>query len=187
VCPVDAPAETGKMRSGYLIYHLAPGGFCYGVCAVSALAGVNSARCGGGSGYAAGMTELQDVAAAEAAARALLAERVSVIGRLVQKLKDASALQEQADAAQREAAGIYRDAVRLGWTTEELRKLGITEPSRRPAGRPRKSGGSSRRRGADTAPPQQRSSVDDGPQGSGDGATGTEPVTQPTAASVGSV
>lgn len=103
----------------------------------------------------------------EQKARALLGNRVTAVRQLAQTrqaVDDARAALEQAEKA--DAA-----AQKSGWSTEELRKLGLDAPARRTPGRPR---GTSKR----TARTDSTAQQEGGPSAdSSSGPTGQEPAT----------
>ena len=73
----------------------------------------------------------------ETAARALLDEKVAAVRTLVetrQKREDARAAMSSAERAD---AAAYTAAVRAGWTTDELKSVGLDAPTKRTPGRPR--------------------------------------------------
>lgn len=77
------------------------------------------------------MTEITDKA------QELLAGRVDAIRLLSERQSAAEAAREAADSADREAAAAWSDATQAGWTSSELRKLGLRQPPSRRGGRPR--------------------------------------------------
>lgn len=89
-----------------------------------------------------------DVATIEQTARALLDDRMSVIMSLASRKKRLKEAQDAVAEIEREYGSEFVAAQRIGWTDEELGRLGFAEPTRRPAGRPARSGG--RRRGTGT-------------------------------------
>lgn len=69
-------------------------------------------------------------------ARQLLDAKVAAI-RLLAKARQKVAHRQAALAeAEREDASCYSAATCAGWTAEELRKVGLPRPTRRPPGRP---------------------------------------------------
>ncbi|WP_380163360.1 hypothetical protein [Jannaschia sp. R86511] len=89
------------------------------------------------------MTTSLDTDRIAAAARALLDDKVTAVRTLAearQKREDArSALSD----AERGDTTAYTAALKAGWTTDELKRVGLDAPSKRAPGRPR-----SNRRGA---------------------------------------
>lgn len=75
--------------------------------------------------------------------QALLNERVEVVNDLLQSAATSAQLRQQADDAERETARLYQAAIRQGWTDDELKRVGITEPTTR-ASKPAKRRGSGR-------------------------------------------
>jgi len=73
------------------------------------------------------------------AARSLLDERVQVVQDLARAQNEVARARDQLTEAERAEAGAWRAAQKAGWTRTELRKAGLKEPARRPAGRPQKS------------------------------------------------
>lgn len=76
---------------------------------------------------------------AAAAARDLLNDRVAVIETLAAAAARLGQAQQSLSTAEREYASQWSAAERAGWTTAELRKVGLSEPGRKRPGRPRKS------------------------------------------------
>lgn len=74
-----------------------------------------------------------DAEAAEAKARELLDNRIDAVRELVRSRQALADLQEQVALAQDEDLKRYRAALSGGWSTEELRKLGIEEPAKKRA------------------------------------------------------
>jgi hypothetical protein len=75
----------------------------------------------------------------ETAARALLDSRIQAVRELAITRQTRNDKREQLAAAERADTAAYTAALRAGWTTEELRKVGLDEPERRGPGRPRRS------------------------------------------------
>lgn len=67
---------------------------------------------------------------AEKQARALLDARIESVRALVTARQQVSDLRDQLAAAEREDARLYAAALRDGWSTDELRKLGLNEPGK---------------------------------------------------------
>lgn len=94
------------------------------------------------------MTEITDKA------QELLAGRIDAVRKLSERQHAATQARESADAAERDAASAWSDATQAGWTSAELRKLGLAQPNSRRGGRPkgnrsRQSGGSAPTRRAE--------------------------------------
>lgn len=70
-------------------------------------------------------------------AQQLLAGRVDAVHKLNERQQAAAQAREAAEAAEREAAGAWTEATQAGWTSTELRKLGLSQPSNRKGGRPK--------------------------------------------------
>ncbi len=88
------------------------------------------------------MPQAVNIEEAQATLQALLNERVEVVNDLLQSAATSAQLRQQADDAERETARLYQAAIRQGWTTDELKRVGITDPTgggARPA--KRRSGG----------------------------------------------
>ncbi|MBO1768245.1 hypothetical protein [Allobranchiibius sp. GilTou38] len=77
------------------------------------------------------MTEITDKA------QELLAGRIDAVGKLSERQHAATRARETADAAERDAAAAWSDATQAGWTSTELRKLGLAQPTTRRGGRPK--------------------------------------------------
>lgn len=77
-----------------------------------------------------------DPAAARAAAQQLYDERMTAVDALVAATNAARDLADQLITAERAAARAYADAQRAGWTSEDLKRIGLDAPTRRPPGRP---------------------------------------------------
>lgn len=82
-----------------------------------------------------------DAESAEKKARELLDSRIDAVRALVASRQSLADLQEQVEQAREDDLKKYRAALRDGWSTEELRKLGIDEPVRK---RARKTPGTTR-------------------------------------------
>lgn len=74
---------------------------------------------------------------AERAARALLDNRINSVRALVEARQTVADLREKVAEAEREDSRLYNAALRDGWSVEELKKLGITEPEKAPRARKR--------------------------------------------------
>lgn len=83
--------------------------------------------------YREAMTEITD------RAQGLLAERIDAVRKLSERQHAASQAREAADVAERDAAAAWSDATQAGWTSTELRKLGLSQLTSRRGGRPRNS------------------------------------------------
>lgn len=77
------------------------------------------------------MTEITD------RAQELLAGRIDAVRKLSERQHAASQARESADVAERDAAAAWSDATQAGWTSTELRKLGLSQPTSRRGGRPK--------------------------------------------------
>ena len=77
------------------------------------------------------MTEITD------RAQELLAGRIDAVRKLSERQRAATQARESADTAERDAAAAWSDATQAGWTSTELRKLGLAQPSTRRGGRPK--------------------------------------------------
>ncbi|NYJ76495.1 hypothetical protein [Allobranchiibius huperziae] len=77
------------------------------------------------------MTEITD------RAQELLAGRIDAVRKLSERQRTATQAREAADAADRDAAAAWSDATQAGWTSTELRKLGLAQPTNRRGGRPK--------------------------------------------------
>jgi hypothetical protein len=80
-----------------------------------------------------------DTTAAEAAARKLLENRMTPIRDLAAEQAEIERLRAALTEAEKRFGKAYTAAEGLGWTPEELRKLGFAAPTRRPWGRPKSS------------------------------------------------
>jgi len=72
----------------------------------------------------------------EKEARQLLDAKVAVVRLLATARQKVAHRQAALEEAEREDANCYSAATGAGWTAEELRKVGLPAPSRRPPGRP---------------------------------------------------
>lgn len=75
----------------------------------------------------------------EDAARALLDQRIQAVRDLAATRQSVIDKRAELQEAERADAAAYAAAQRAGWTTDELRKVGLEEPSRKAPGRPRRS------------------------------------------------
>lgn len=74
---------------------------------------------------------------AEQQARALLDARIESVRRLVTQRQRLADLHEQVAEAEREDVRLYSAALSDGWTADELRRLGLSEPEKKARGRRR--------------------------------------------------
>lgn len=81
--------------------------------------------------YRGAMTEITD------RAQQLLAGRIDAIRKLNESQNTAAQARDAADAADRDVTSAWTEATQAGWTTTELRKLGLTQPANRRGGRPK--------------------------------------------------
>lgn len=72
----------------------------------------------------------------ETEARQLLDAKVAAVRLLATARQKLANRQAALEEAEREDATCYAAATRAGWTAEELRRVGLSAPSRRPPGRP---------------------------------------------------
>ena len=82
-------------------------------------------------------------------AQQLLAGRIDAVRKLSERQHAASATLKAAEEASREASAAWSEATQAGWTSAELRKLGLSQPTNRRGGRPQ---GSRTTRRSDQAP-----------------------------------
>ena len=75
------------------------------------------------------MPQAVNIEEAQATLQALLNERVEVVNDLLQSAATSAQLRQQADDAERETARLYQAAIRQGWTADELKRVGITDPT----------------------------------------------------------
>lgn len=87
---------------------------------------------------------------AEAKARELLDARIASVRLLVKKAATVNERREALTHAKAEEADAWRAALKDGWTADELRRLGLSEPARPP--RPRRP-----RKRSESAPPPDAS------------------------------
>lgn len=90
----------------------------------------------------AGMSDTVTPQQAAETARQLLDERVAVIEELAQASTQLSRARDALTDAEKNYARQWAAAERAGWSTTELRKVGLTEPGRKRPGRPRKASAS---------------------------------------------
>lgn len=101
----------------------------------------------------------------ERAARALLDNRMDSVRALVTGRQRVTELREHLAEAEREDARNYTSAVRDGWTADELKKLGLAEPDKRPKTRRRGAAAAAKSAGNGTA----SGGSDDGDDGADNG------------------
>lgn len=77
------------------------------------------------------MATTLDAGALEQRARKLLDSRIASVRTLVSARQAVTELQAKLAKAEREDARLYQAALRDGWTAEELRQLGLTEPAKK--------------------------------------------------------
>lgn len=77
------------------------------------------------------MANTLDAGALEQRARQLLDSRITAVRNLVTARQAVTDLQAKLAEAEREDARLYQAALRDGWTTDELRQLGLTEPAKK--------------------------------------------------------
>lgn len=68
---------------------------------------------------------------AQRQARALLDARINSVTALVTARQALADLREQVEQAEREDVRLYSAALADGWTTDELRRLGLGEPEKK--------------------------------------------------------
>ncbi len=74
----------------------------------------------------------------EAAARALLDDKIGAVRDLAATRQTVADRRAQLDEAERADTTAYAAAQRAGWTPEELKKVGLDAPTRKAPGRPRR-------------------------------------------------
>ncbi len=74
----------------------------------------------------------------EAAARALLDDKIGAVRDLAVSRQAVADRRAQLDEAERVDAAAYAAAQRVGWTPDELKKVGLNAPTRKAPGRPRR-------------------------------------------------
>lgn len=77
------------------------------------------------------MASTLDAGALEQRARQLLDSRIGSVRNLVAARQAVTDLQAKLAEAEREDARLYLLAIRDGWTADELRQLGLTEPAKK--------------------------------------------------------
>ncbi len=82
-------------------------------------------------------------------AQELLTGRIDAIRMLNERQNTAAEARRAADAADREAENAWTEATQAGWSTTELKRLGLTQPAARRGGRPK---GSTTRTRRNTSP-----------------------------------
>ncbi len=70
-------------------------------------------------------------------AQELLTGRLDAVQKLNERQQEAAHAREVADAAEREAAGAWTEATQAGWSSTELKRLGLAQPTNRRGGRPK--------------------------------------------------
>ena len=70
-----------------------------------------------------------DITSAETQARALLETRMTSVRDLVTQRQQLTELHQQVADAEREDRRLYQAALKDGWSTDELRKIGLPETS----------------------------------------------------------
>ena len=83
------------------------------------------------------MTTAPTADGVEAAARALLDDRMTAVRALADTRAGLTRAREAVVDAERADAAAYAAAQRAGWTDTELKRLGLEAPARRSPGRPR--------------------------------------------------
>ena len=73
----------------------------------------------------------------EAAARALLDDKVQAVRALARSRQQRDTARAAALVAERDDASAWAAALRAGWTADELRRVGLEAPATRLPGRPR--------------------------------------------------
>ena len=102
------------------------------------------------------MATTLDAGALEQRARQLLDSRIASVRALVSARQAVTELQTRLAEAEREDARLYQVALRDGWTADELRQLGLTEPAKKERVRRRQA--SSRPAPQTPAPPAEKGS-----------------------------
>ena len=85
------------------------------------------------------MAAAPDADGFEARARTLLDARMTAVRTAAATHAAMSEARDALTTAERAHADAYAAAQRAGWSTEELRKVGLDAPTRRRPGRPRRS------------------------------------------------
>lgn len=70
-------------------------------------------------------------------AQELLTGRLDAVQKLNERQEHAVHAREAADTAEREAASAWTQATQAGWSSMELKRLGLTQPTNRRGGRPK--------------------------------------------------
>lgn len=78
------------------------------------------------------MPKAVNIEEAQRTLRELLDQRVDIVNELLHATQRSIDLRTQADEAERESDRLYQDAIRQGWTADELRKVGL-EPTTKAA------------------------------------------------------
>lgn len=92
-----------------------------------------------------------------ATAQDLLASRLDVVRPLAQLIAERKRIQSLLDGVEKQYGVAYVAAEAGGWSAGELAQMGATEPTRRPAGRPKKSRTIVKTSSANATPPNPRS------------------------------
>jgi hypothetical protein len=71
------------------------------------------------------MPKAVNIEKAQRTLRELLDQRVEIVNELLHATQRSIDLRTQADEAERESDRLYQNALRQGWTSEELRKVGL--------------------------------------------------------------
>lgn len=100
------------------------------------------------------MANTLDAGALEQRARQLLESRIVSVRNLVSARQAVTELQAKLTEAEREDARLYQVALRDGWTAEELRQVGLTEPAKKERVRRRQA--ASRSAAQTPAPPAEK-------------------------------
>lgn len=77
----------------------------------------------------------------------LFEQRIGAVEAVAQATRERIAKQAEASEAEQREAAAWAEALRRGWSEDELKGMGLVAPGRKAAGRPR-----SRRRAASAAP-----------------------------------
>lgn len=86
----------------------------------------------------------------EAAARALLDDKVTAVRALAQARRRREDARAALTEAEREDTAAYTGALRAGWTADELKRVGLDAPGKRTPGRPRTTTGTKNTTGTQT-------------------------------------
>ena len=96
-------------------------------------------------GYHAGMSTHLDPQVIEQRVRALLDNRIAAVRKLGPAHQATLDKREELEAAEREEAAVYAEALRAGWSPDELKQVGFEQPGKRAPGRPRRARTSAQR------------------------------------------